>query len=69
MNQDEENGLSPFLFRASVTLWQFKLVRQVRIELTIPCLRGRCLDPIWLLTQVICDFQLPISNWFVCWRG
>ena len=28
-----------------------KLVRQVRLELTIPCLRGRCLDPIWLLTH------------------
>src|SRR5688572_31171199 len=27
------------------------LVRQVRLELTIPCLRGRCLDPIWLLTH------------------
>ena len=27
-----------------------ELVRQVRLELTIPCLRGRCLDPIWLLT-------------------
>ena len=26
------------------------MVRQVRLELTIPCLRGRCLDPIWLLT-------------------
>ncbi len=46
-----------------------ELVRQVRLELTIPCLRGRCLDPIWLLTQVICHFQLPISNWYVCWRG
>jgi hypothetical protein len=28
-----------------------KLVRQVRLELTIPRLRGRCLDPIWLLTH------------------
>src|SRR5260370_36443077 len=28
-----------------------ELVRQVRLELTIPCLRGRCLDPIWLLTR------------------
>jgi hypothetical protein len=28
-----------------------ELVRQVRLELTIPCLRGRCLDPIWLLTH------------------
>ena len=28
-----------------------KLVRQVRLELTLPCLRGRCLDPIWLLTH------------------
>ena len=27
------------------------LVRQVRLELTIPCLKGRCLDPIWLLTH------------------
>ena len=27
------------------------LVRQVRLELTIPCLRGRCLEPIWLLTH------------------
>ena len=27
------------------------LVRQVRLELTMPCLRGRCLDPIWLLTH------------------
>src|SRR6266705_3453159 len=27
------------------------MVRQVRLELTIPCLRGRCLDPIWLLTH------------------
>src|SRR5688572_22582675 len=27
------------------------LVRQVRLELTIPCLRGRCLDPVWLLTH------------------
>ena len=27
------------------------LVRQVRLELTVPCLRGRCLDPIWLLTH------------------
>ena len=27
------------------------LVRQVRLELTIPCLRGRCLDPFWLLTH------------------
>ena len=26
-------------------------MRQVRLELTIPCLRGRCLDPIWLLTH------------------
>jgi hypothetical protein len=30
---------------------EMKLVRQVRLELTIPCLRGRCLDPIWLLTH------------------
>ena len=30
-----------------------ELVRQVRLELTIPCLRGRCLDPIWLLTQIV----------------
>src|SRR5260370_29028085 len=30
---------------------RFELVRQVRLELTIPCLRGRCLDPIWLLTH------------------
>ena len=30
---------------------KMKLVRQVRLELTIPCLRGRCLDPIWLLTH------------------
>jgi hypothetical protein len=51
MNQDGENGLSPFLLRASVTLWQFKLVRQVRLELTLPRLRGRCLDPIWPLTH------------------
>ena len=28
-----------------------ELVRQVRFELTIPCLRGRCLDPIWLPTH------------------
>src|SRR2546421_10315993 len=35
--------------RASDTFWL--LVRQVRFELTIPCLRGRCLDPIWLLTH------------------
>src|SRR5712691_5807020 len=28
-----------------------ELVRQVRLELTIPCLRSRCLDPIWLLTH------------------
>src|ERR1043165_7572308 len=28
-----------------------KLVRQVRLELTLSCLRGRCLDPIWLLTH------------------
>ena|ERR1043165_1531073 len=28
-----------------------KLVRQVRLELTLPCLRGRCLGPIWLLTH------------------
>src|ERR1044071_7699734 len=28
-----------------------ELVRQVRLELTIPCLRGRCLEPIWLLTH------------------
>jgi hypothetical protein len=27
------------------------LVRQVRLELTFPRLRGRCLDPIWLLTH------------------
>ena len=27
------------------------LGRQVRLELTIPCLRGRGLDPIWLLTH------------------
>src|SRR2546428_13524846 len=27
------------------------MVRQVRLELTIPCLRGRCLDPIWVLTH------------------
>src|SRR6266849_10778881 len=27
------------------------MVRQVRLELTIPCLRGRCLDPIRLLTH------------------
>ena len=39
------------------------LVRQVRLELTIPCLRGRCLDPIWLLTQHIVDCRLPIANW------
>jgi hypothetical protein len=25
---------------------ELKLVRQVRLELTLPCLRGRCLDPI-----------------------
>ena len=40
------------------------LVRQVRLELTIPCLRGRCLDPIWLLTQEtfpISDCRLPID--------
>ena len=30
---------------------KLKLVRQVRLELTLPCLRGRCLDPIWLLTH------------------
>ena len=30
---------------------KIKLVRQVRLELTLPCLRGRCLDPIWLLTH------------------
>ena len=30
---------------------EMKMVRQVRLELTIPCLRGRCLDPIWLLTH------------------
>src|SRR5690242_5097108 len=28
-----------------------ELVRQVRLELTVPCLRGRCLDPVWLLTR------------------
>ena len=28
-----------------------ELVRQVRLELTVPCLRDRCLDPIWLLTH------------------
>jgi hypothetical protein len=38
------------------------MVRQVRLELTIPCLRGRCLNPIWLLTRVIADFQLPIGT-------
>ena len=27
-------------------------MRQVRLELTIPCLRGRCIDPIWLLTHL-----------------
>jgi hypothetical protein len=42
---------SQFLLRVSVPLWQVDLVRQVRLELTIPCLRGRCLDPIWLLTH------------------
>src|SRR5260370_1125306 len=31
------------------------LVRQVRLELTIPCLRGRCLDPIWLLTHELLE--------------
>jgi hypothetical protein len=46
-----------------------ELVRQVRLELTIPCLRGRCLDPIWLLTHggtertrtviVLIDNQVP----------
>jgi hypothetical protein len=30
---------------------EMNLVRQVRLELTFPCLRGRCLDPIWLLTH------------------
>jgi hypothetical protein len=30
---------------------KLKLVRQVRLELTLPCLRGRCLNPIWLLTH------------------
>src|SRR6185369_5170684 len=30
---------------------KLELVRQVRLELTLPCLRGRCLDPIWLLTH------------------
>ena len=30
---------------------KLKLVRQVRLELTLPCLRGRCLDPVWLLTH------------------
>ena len=32
-----------------------ELVRQVRLELTIPCLRGRCLDPIWLLTHGVTE--------------
>ena len=36
---------------ACVTPHPEELVRQVRLELTIPCLRGRCLDPIWLLTH------------------
>jgi hypothetical protein len=48
---------------------RFDLVRQVRLELTIPCLRGRCLDPVWLLTRAICDFQLLISDWFVLLAG
>jgi hypothetical protein len=39
------------------------LVRQVRLELTIPCLRGRCLDPIWLLTQYILDFRFFLADW------
>lgn len=48
---------------------KLKLVRQVRLELTLPCLRGRCLDPIWLLTHggtertrtviVLIDNQVP----------
>ena len=39
------------------------LVRQVRLELTIPCLRGRCLDPIWPLTRVIANCRFPIADW------
>ena len=38
------------------------MVRQVRLELTIPCLRGRCLDPIWLLTRIL-DCRLPIRQY------
>ena len=30
---------------------EIELVRQVRLELTLPCLRGRYLDPVWLLTH------------------
>jgi hypothetical protein len=53
--------LLPLLLPASCScLLPPDLVRQVRLELTIPCLRGRCLDPIGLLTQVICDFQLSL---------
>lgn len=33
-----------------------KLVRQVRLELTIPCLRGRCLHPVWLLTHELWEW-------------
>jgi hypothetical protein len=35
-------------------LWtrDWELVRQARLELAFPCLRGRCLDPFGLLTRV-----------------
>ena len=28
-----------------------QLARQVRLELTLTCLKGRCLDPLWLLAH------------------
>jgi hypothetical protein len=42
---------SPFPFLLPF-IFCLDLVRQVRFELTIPCLRGRCLDPLWLLTRL-----------------
>jgi hypothetical protein len=55
-----------------------KLVRQVRVELTIPCLRGRCLDPFWLLTHGgtqrtrtvigLIDDQVPHLSATVPWK-
>src|SRR5258708_12251808 len=52
VNCQIKRSLSTHDSKSAIRNPHFDLVRQVRLELTIPCLRGRCLDPIWLLTHV-----------------